>query len=54
VTRRLLGAITEGDPQEIKRASIFAADAFLEIYGKGSGNKQTAGQKRAQASKAVA
>ncbi len=52
--RRLLGAITEGDPQEIKRASTFAADAFLEIYGKDSGSKQTAGQKQAQAAKATA
>jgi AcrR family transcriptional regulator len=52
--KRLLGAITEGDPEEIKRAATHAADAFLQLYGKNSGSKKTAGQKRAQASEAVA
>jgi AcrR family transcriptional regulator len=52
--RRLLGAISEGDPQEIKRASTHAADAFLAIYGKGNGGKKTAGQKAAQAKKVTA
>lgn len=31
--RRLLGAIKEPDPDEIKRASIAAADSFLQLYG---------------------
>jgi hypothetical protein len=31
--RRLLGAIKEADPNEIERASIAAADAFLILYG---------------------
>ncbi len=31
--RRLLGAIKEADPDEIERASIAAADAFLILYG---------------------
>jgi AcrR family transcriptional regulator len=31
--RRLLGAIKEADPDEIRRASIAAADAFLKLYG---------------------
>lgn len=31
--RRLLGAIKEADPDEIERASIAAADAFLTLYG---------------------
>lgn len=31
--RRLLGAIKEPDPDEIERASIAAADAFLKLYG---------------------
>ena len=51
--KRLLGAITEGDPDEIKRAATHAADAFLKIYGKGNGRQKTAGQKRAQAGKAA-
>jgi AcrR family transcriptional regulator len=52
--KRLLGAIAEGDPDEIKRAATYAADAFLKLYGKGNGRKKTAGQKRAQAGKAAA
>lgn len=31
--RRLLGAIQEADPDEIRRASTAAADAFLKLYG---------------------
>lgn len=31
--KRLLGAIQEGDPVEIKKAAIFAADSFLVLYG---------------------
>lgn len=31
--KRLLGAIKEGDPKEIKMASVLAADAFLALYG---------------------
>lgn len=31
--RRLLGAIQEADPDEIRRASVAAADAFLKLYG---------------------
>jgi AcrR family transcriptional regulator len=31
--RRLLGAIKEADPDEIRRAAIAAADSFLKIYG---------------------
>lgn len=31
--RRLLGAIKQADPNEIERASIAAADAFLTLYG---------------------
>ena len=31
--RRLLGAIKEADPDEVRRASIAAADAFLKLYG---------------------
>ena len=31
--KRLLGAIPEGDPVIIRRASILAADAFLKLYG---------------------
>jgi AcrR family transcriptional regulator len=31
--RRLLGAIKEADPDEVERASIAAADAFLTLYG---------------------
>lgn len=31
--RRLLGAIQQADPDEIRRASIAAADAFLKLYG---------------------
>ena len=31
--RRLLGAIDAGDPDEIKRAEVAAADAFLKLYG---------------------
>jgi AcrR family transcriptional regulator len=31
--RRLLGAISAGDPQEISRAATCAADAFLKLYG---------------------
>lgn len=52
--KRLLGAIPEGDPQEIMRAATHAADAFLQIYGKGNGRKKTAGQKAAQASTSAA
>jgi AcrR family transcriptional regulator len=33
--QRLLGAITEGDPEEIHKAATLAADAFLKIYGAG-------------------
>lgn len=46
--KRLLGAIPDGDPHEIKRAATHAADAFLQLYGKGNGSKKTAGQKAAQ------
>ena len=31
--RRLLGAIREGDPEEIKTAAVLAADVFLQVYG---------------------
>ncbi len=31
--RRLIGAIKEADPDEIREASIAAADAFLKLYG---------------------
>jgi AcrR family transcriptional regulator len=31
--KRLLGAIREGDPKTIKKASVLAADAFLKLYG---------------------
>ena len=31
--RRLLGAITEGDPDEIREAAVKGADAFLTLYG---------------------
>lgn len=31
--KRLLGAIRQGDPKTIKKASILAADAFLKLYG---------------------
>ena len=31
--KRLLGAIQEGDPKTIKKASVLAADAFLALYG---------------------
>lgn len=31
--KRLLGAIPEGDPKTIKKASVLAADAFLALYG---------------------
>lgn len=47
--KRLMGAITEPDPKEIKRASELAADAFLRLYGsEGSdpkGLKRVAGRK---------
>ena len=42
--RRLLGAIKEADPDEIRRASIAAADAFLKLYGtdgKKAGKRET-------------
>lgn len=35
VDRRVLGAIREADPDEIKRAATLAADAFLQLYGAG-------------------
>jgi len=44
--RRLLGAIDAGDPDEIKRAAVAAADAFLTLYG--------ADQERAKKTKLVA
>jgi AcrR family transcriptional regulator len=31
--RRLLGAISQGDPKEIETLAVAAADAFLQIYG---------------------
>jgi AcrR family transcriptional regulator len=31
--KRLLGAIREGDPEEIRTAAIHAADVFLQVYG---------------------
>ena len=31
--KRLLGAISEGDPEEIRTAAIQAADVFLQVYG---------------------
>jgi len=30
--QRLLGAISEGDPDDIRQAATLAADAFLTIY----------------------
>ena len=35
--KRLLGAIQQGDPAEIKKASVLAADAFLILYGADQG-----------------
>ena len=52
--RRLLNEI-DGPPQdEIERAATLAADAFLQLYGQGNGNKKTAGQKAAQSGKSPA
>ena len=51
--RRLLGEI-DGPPQdEIERASVAAADAFLKLYGKGNGSKKTAGQKAERSQAAI-
>lgn len=43
--KRLLGAIREGDPQEIKTAATLAADVFLQVYGAKS---KAAPKKRAE------
>lgn len=40
--KRLLGAIQQGDPQTIKKASVLAADAFLTLYGPEPGDSQPA------------
>lgn len=37
--RRLLGAIKAGDPDEIERAAIAAADSFLQLYKAEAGGK---------------
>lgn len=53
--KRLLGAIPEGDPEEIRRAATHAADAFLTLYGTDNAkDRKTAGQKAAQAAKSAA
>lgn len=49
--RRLLGVSAEIDPAEIAKAASTAADAFLQLYGKGNGSKRTAGQRAAQSGK---
>lgn len=36
--RRLLGAIREGDPEEIRTAAVHAADVFLQVYGATNGS----------------
>ena len=33
--QRLLGAIKQGDPEQIQEIAVLAADAFLKIYGTG-------------------
>jgi hypothetical protein len=40
--QRLLGAITEGDPKEIRKIATLAADAFLKLYGTGKKRKNLA------------
>lgn len=35
--KRMMGAIDEGNPADIKKAAILAADAFLALYGADSG-----------------
>ena len=49
--RRLLGITSQADPAEIRKAATTAADAFLQLYGKGNGSRKTAGQKAAHAKK---
>ncbi|HWT12952.1 MAG TPA: TetR/AcrR family transcriptional regulator [Allosphingosinicella sp.] len=44
--RRLLGAITVGDPDEIRRAATLAADAFLALYGPEAGKGPARPRKR--------
>ncbi|HYD37950.1 MAG TPA: TetR/AcrR family transcriptional regulator [Allosphingosinicella sp.] len=41
--RRLMGAISEGDPKEIRKAATLAADVFLQVYGANGGDKPLAG-----------
>jgi AcrR family transcriptional regulator len=36
--KRLLGAIREGDPEEIRTAAVHAADVFLQVYGATNGS----------------
>lgn len=40
--QRILGAISEGDPKQIREIATLAADAFLKIYGTGRQPKQLA------------
>lgn len=47
--QRLLGAITEGDPKEIRKIATLAADAFLKLYGTGKQSGEAA--KTAKAAK---
>jgi AcrR family transcriptional regulator len=49
--KRLLGAITEGDPKTIRKASTLAADAFLKLYGTEAGRPK-AGKAQARMRKA--
>ena len=44
--KRLLGAIQQGDPAEIKKASVLAADAFLTLYGNGNKKVEPARQRK--------
>lgn len=38
--QRLLGAIKQGDPKQIEKIAVLAADAFLKIYGTGKEMKK--------------
>jgi AcrR family transcriptional regulator len=38
--QRLLGAISQGDPEQIQEIAVLAADAFLKIYGTGKQMKK--------------
>ncbi len=42
--RRLLGAISKGDPKEIRTAATEAADVFLQVYGAAETAKSATGK----------